>query len=519
MTEPTRRGVIAGAAGIVALGAFGARAQTLAATTASLQIQSNRLLNYVPASYCGFSIEQMTLENPSIYSAKNDGLVAIHRRVSTTGVLRIGGNSSEFCWWRPTSSATPPPPSSRGFGRPDNWMPQAFHAITPAAIKNLRDFLDATGWTCIYGLNFGNGSPDANAAHADFVAKTLGPRLRYFQIGNEPDFYGGANNMLRAPGWNFDSYLSEWIATATAVIERVPSARFGGPDVGSTPDWIVKFGRRARPVLGERLVELSGHYYAKGPPGAADATIEGLLKPDLRVRDRMAQIMPVARAERLGFRMSEGNSCFSGGKAGLSNAFASALWGMDYMLQMASLGCSGINLHGGGGSEISHSLGDHLPGARNQRDIDIAKLGSFYSPFQGNPKVGYEARPLLYAVMAVQAFSETQMVDVDFDPGKANATAFAAEAPDGWRVALVNKDAERDVTVRVQVPPATRSVGLWRLSASSLDATEGVTLGGAAVAPRTSDWTPEVTSAQVETGGIVAISLPRASATVVFLGR
>ena len=91
--------------------------------------------------------------------------------------------------------------------------------------------------------------------------------------------------------------------------------------------------------------------------------------------------------------MAEGNSCFRGGKPGMSNALAGALWGMDYMLEMATLGCSGINFHGGSGNVISMSLGNKLPGARNARDLEIARLGSFYSPIAGNREVGYTARP------------------------------------------------------------------------------------------------------------------------------
>ena len=46
----------------------------------------------------------------------------------------------------------------------------------------------------------------------------------------------------------------------------------------------------------------------------------------------------------------------------MSNAFCSALWAADYMLKLASYGCVGVNLHGGGSKQIRDSLGGHLPG-------------------------------------------------------------------------------------------------------------------------------------------------------------
>jgi hypothetical protein len=442
MGNTTRRTVLKSAAalaGLTTLAVAGA-----AARRAQLAIRADEPLNQLPASYNGFSIETATLENPQVYHAANRSLVELFRRLTPNGVLRLGGNSSEFCWWKADENTQRPEIHVEGQGRTDNWMPQKFHAITPLAVDNLRTFLDACGWTCIYGLNFGTGSPERDAREAACVARALGPRLRYFQIGNEPDFYRAENNLLRPRGWDFDDYLREWMAIAHAVIDAVSDARFGGPDVGSSADWVVRFGNQAPRVLGSRLLELTGHYYAAGPPDSPEANITNLLKPDPRIAERMNAIMPVARAQKLGFRMAEGNSCYRGGKAGMSNALAGALWGLDYMLDMGARGCVGINFHGGGGSVISSALGDKLPGARDARDLEIARLGTFYSPVAGNPAEGYTARPLFLAMQMVQEFAATQLVATELDAGGANVTAYAAHGAQGWRIALVNKDAHAD---------------------------------------------------------------------------
>ncbi|HEV8443203.1 MAG TPA: hypothetical protein VGQ27_06970, partial [Steroidobacteraceae bacterium] len=342
------------------------------------------------------------------------------------------------------------------------------------------------------------------------------PKLRYFQIGNEPDFYRASNNLLRPAGWDFPDYLNEWMAIARAVIAAVPGARFGGPDVGSSADWVVRFGEQASGLLGERLVELTGHYYAEGPPDSPQANIENLLKPDPRIAERMDAIMPVARAHKLGFRMSEGNSCYRGGKAGMSNALAGALWGMDYMLDMGARGCQGINFHGGGGSEISSALGDKLPGARDARDLEIARLGTFYSPLAGNPSVGYQARPLFYAMMAVEQFAGCVLVKTEFDTRGVNATAYAGVQHDGFRVALVNKDAARDLDVRIELPKSLRADFAWRLTGPALDATDDIMLAGAQVAASDADWKPRTETLRYPPGSFT-FHLPRASAAILFL--
>jgi hypothetical protein len=38
------------------------------------------------------------------------------------------------------------------------------------------------------------------------------------------------------------------------------------------------------------------------------------------------------------------------------------LWAADYLLKLASYGCAGVNLHGGGSKQIRASLGGHFPG-------------------------------------------------------------------------------------------------------------------------------------------------------------
>jgi hypothetical protein len=457
---------------------------------AHLIITPNDTLDSVPVDYTGLSIETLQLADPNYFSPDNPDLVALFRRLSAHGVLRLGGNSSEFCWWRDSPDALPPVERTAGQGRADNWMPQAFHAITPNAIDNLAGFLNATGWTLIYGLNFGTGSPERDASQAAYVAHAAGPRLQCFQIGNEPDFYCHSNNLLRPAGWDFGDYLNEWTAIADAVSARVSDARFGGPDMGASSDWVIKFAETAPARVGARLTMLSGHYYAEGPPDSPGANIASLLAPKPGVAKRMNEIMPVVRRYKLDYRMTEGNSCYRGGKAGMSNAFAAALWGGDYMLEMASLGCKGVNFHGGGGSQISASLGGKLPGARDAADLAMAKLGSFYSPIAGSLEASFSARPIFYGMMLAEQFAGTTLVRTVFDSGGVNATAYTAGVGNGYRIALFNKDDATDLAVTIAVAGvAPTAAQIWRLTAPALDAISGVTLAGAEIG-RGGEWRP-----------------------------
>lgn len=513
MTTLDRRTLLASGAAFAGTAAFAGPAGR-----AELKLRPAETLNDIPADYNGFSVETAQLADPLVYDAGNVSAVAIYRRLSPNGVLRIGGNSSEFCWWKATPGAQQPVITAKGHGRADNYMPQHFTAITPEAIDNLRGFLDATGWNCVYGLNFGTGSPERDAEEAAYVARALGPKLLYFQIGNEPDFYRDPNNLLRPAGWDFPDYLNEWTAIAEAIISRVPNAKFGGPDVGSSADWVVRFAQAAPKRLGNRIIGLSGHYYAEGPPNSPDATIANLLKTDPRIAERMDAIIPAAKAAGLAFRMAEGNSCYRGGKPDMSNALASALWGGDYMLDMAARGCKGINFHGGPGSQIANSLGDKLPGARNAADMEIARLGTFYSPIAGNRSVGFSARPLFYAMMLVERFAGLKMIGTKFDAAGANAHAYAATSEGGFRIAVFNKDAARDLSLRVDLAGhKAKAANLWRLTGPALDATKAITLAGAEVNQGDAAWAPRDIEKLVPHGGVFDLKVPHASAVLMFV--
>jgi hypothetical protein len=435
----------------------------------------------VPVDYLGFSCETAQLADPTFFAADNHELVSLFKALTPEGILRLGGNSSEFCWWKTKATDQPPelPDSAR---RADNWMPHAFTAVEPVAVDRLADFLKATGWTAIYGLNLGTGSPEQDAEEAAYVARKLGKRLLFFQIGNEPEYYRDANNRLRTQDWNFDKYLAQWMTFAKAVIARVPDARFGGPDVGSNVQWVIQFARAASQQLPGRIVACTSHYYVMGPPDNPGTTVARLLAPDRRVDQEVPRIISVARQNHLDYRMTEGNSCYRGGKPGVSNAFCSALWAADYLLKLASFGCAGVNLHGGGASVIRISLGGHLPGENLTPDgAAIAAEGSFYTPIAGSREKGFKARPVFYGMKLAGVLAGGRMRPALFDPPPANADAWAADMPDGrTRLVLINKDARQKLQISIA---SAHNAKLWRLQAPGLTATSGVTLAGAEIKP------------------------------------
>ena len=85
----------------------------------------------------------------------------------------------------------------------------------------------------------------------------------------------------------------------------------------------------------------------------------------------------------------------------------------------------------GSAKQIAAGLGDKLPGAQSAADLEVARLGTFYSPFAGNRAEGFGARPIFYGMMLVEQFAGTTLVANEFDAAGANATAYTAKAADG----------------------------------------------------------------------------------------
>ncbi len=475
-----RRFLLSAAATAVSLQAFGQQSTPL---TAQVQIDSNGVGPVIAANFIGLSYETQQLADPTFFSPANVTLVARFKELTPNGVLRIGGNTSDVGWWKPTPSSTRPPlppnvvlvPSRPG-ERP---FQELAYSITPEAIHNLREFLDATGWTCLYGINLGSSTPARAAEEAASVAATLGDKLHYFQLGNEPDLF--PVRFRDKATWSVDTYLDEWLACANAVQKRVPAASFGLPDTSGNPAWSSRIAERLSELKSRnacpRLAAITHHYYFGGPPANPEINIDRLLHPDPRV----AAVAATTRsaAEKLGvvYRLSEGNTCYKGGKPGVSDVMAAALWAADYLLTLASLGYSGVNLHGGGGKAVADSLGGTLPGEALMPDPNAPHPRPFYTPIAqfGTESV---AEPIFWGMKFAGAFAGATSIPLHFTPGPVNATAYAARRGSEVLLAVINKDALQPLTLELSPNSNQAWSVVQKLTAQSLTSHE-VTLAAA----------------------------------------
>jgi hypothetical protein len=436
----------------------------------------------MPIDFVGLSYEVQQLADPSFFSAQNTGLIREFKALSSTGVLRLGGNTSEFAYWKPSPDSLEPehPQVREVVGEPK----AQYYAVTPEAVRNLAEFLQAIRWNCIYGIGMGTNTPVCAAEEAVFVAETLGDRLQYFQIGNEADLF---DRHLRDPKtWSAKTYLEEWLTLARAIAARVPTAKFGMPDVASKVSWLNEIADQWHSIQAPpRVTTLTHHYYFGGPATNPEVNIPNLLKPATMQKVQNTANIASAAASKMGarVRMTEGNTCYRGGKPGVSDVFAAALWAADYSLLLASNDYSGVNLHGGTGKSVANSVGGSLPGdslleAKDEtREQIAAHPHPFYTPI-GTFGSDYVLEPVAYGLKFAGSFSGGTLLKAELSTKLqatgVNATAYAAKLPGGHTsVIILNKDAAADLEVELDFGrDASGAVQTETLHAPGLDSRE-----------------------------------------------
>lgn len=486
MIRPSRREFcsVAAALGASALTAPNWLLAQTAVLQISLAIDPATRLTKVPADFMGLSYESGQLAYPDFFSPQNTALIQMFRTLSPSGVLRLGGNLSEFTLWSESEPATPPDADGLVGPDPGHREPRTF-TITPRSIRNLQGFLSATGWSCIYGLNLGGGTLEQALAEGKFVAKTLGRQLISVQFGNEPDLFKHRDQENRP--WTCDEYLAKWKTFRAAFREKLREVAVAGPDTASNQDWVRHFTQD----VSKDIVLATSHYYPLGPPSDPRMTIDRLLHPGAGFDYACRQALDSARTAGLPFRMAEGNSCYNAGKPGVSDTFASALWAGDFCLQMASLGCVGVNLHGG--------------------------ANGYYSPIVGSIENGFSARPEYYGLMLAQQFAGRTLQRATLEAQEANITAYAAgRGTTTDLVAILNKDG-RDAEVTIAAASGGfKRAAVERLEALTIDAKREVTFQGSVV---TGDgqFRPRVSKPLNPNSGKVRLAVPRYSAALIRL--
>lgn len=250
------------------------------------------------------------------------------------GLLRLGGNSQDNTCW--DAKSAPLPKFCQG-------------EITPAQLRLWATASRISGWPLTIGINLKQNNPQwALKEVTEGIAREIPAKdIVALEIGNEPVLFtrdGG-----RPKPYTTVQQASDFLRYADAFAKNPVARQFKlmGPD---------NFGWNLKPAeLGQwtdlvgphRLAMVTTHMYAKTVCNNHTFTMQSLLGKPLA--DRWAKLSRawVEAAEQRGvpLALDETNSASCGGMPGVSNAFASTVWGLDWMFMSAQSGMRYVDFH------------------------------------------------------------------------------------------------------------------------------------------------------------------------------
>ena len=450
----------------------------------------------IPADFSGLSFESSNLlpdkDGTYQFSDKNTDLVRLFRTIGIRN-LRLGGGTADG---------------------PEYKVPG------PADIDQLFAFAKAADVKVIYTLRLLNGDQKSDAEIARYVEQHYPDRLVCFQIGNEPDWHSFhtspghekdpriVESVPDNPGSAYSSFLADWREFASAINTLVPAAAYAGPDTGSnypvpgTKDtdfdgqsWSEHFARDEK--SSGHLLFVTQHDYTG--QSATDVSVPKAISSMLS-KDWVDRLYPMlfthvldpVEKEGFSYRMTEAND-YTGGVNGASNAYASALWALDYLHWHAEHGAAGVNFH-------------------NKRWI---YTDTVYLDASGK----YRFNPKAYAIRAFDVGSNGNAIPLSItNDARLNLTAYAVRGDQELYVTLINKEygeGAREATVTLIAKGVTgRTVGMFlKAPKGDVTARDGITFGGAPIA--NDRWDGSWTELSLSKDGQSTLQVPPASALVV----
>jgi hypothetical protein len=482
-----------------------------AAPLAAVSVRNDTLGAAIPRDFVGFSLEVSTagqgigaFQGPApggaarpaeqpVYAlghpgSPNEGFFRFMRNMGP-GILRLGGNSQDnSCWDR--DHAPHPDACQAGLDAGD------LRLFAAAAA--------ASGWRLIVGLNLKQNAPAwALGEVTDGVARDIPPEHVFaLEPGNEPDLF--ARTPYRPRDYTAADQAREFLAYLRAFEANATARPYAIVGPATCCDWRnpQDLGLFVDSVGRERLKWITVHNYSATTCGGQTVSVARLLSPELmdRFNREALPLAAVARARGLPIAMAETNSASCGGMPGVSNAFASALWGLDYAFSLATDGFVNVDYH------ISYRPGG----------------GSSYNPVDtyGGPDASGRwryrnvAQPLYYGLYLFARHASGAHLVPATVASDANVRAYAASgcAECVVKVFVLNKDTSASGAVRVHLARGMGGASLLLLDAPSLGAGAAeVRYGGQQFDSDGAIAEPRTAAVQPDANGDYVFTLPNAA--------
>lgn len=242
--------------------------------------------------------------------------------------------------------------------------------------------------------------------------------------------------------------------------------------------------------------ELTSHWYPGSHCGSSTTSIPALMSSTTytKTRTKLQGIMSIEARLHAPIPMviNESNSASCSGQPGVSNAYATSLWSLDYLMQTAQSGVSRLQFH----TNTAAICGDFQPRDSVNYPISYRYYGAFCAADQtalDNNQLS--AAPLYYGIWAFRQVPNGRFVDLDLaDSDLSKIRGYGVKNLHGnLTLVLINlqdpsSTESTDDAVTLKLPTSYRSgqaVTLQSSAAGGLSSTDAsaITLGVRTVAP------------------------------------
>jgi len=308
----------------------------------SVNINPNRPISAaIRPNFVGFSIETFTAlnwfgSNPK--RVKDSFVVLMKQLMMTSGQrgpeFRIGGNSADVA----------------AFSYDNELLPNTSFIITPNELIMINEAMKSINSAAVHDLYFRlDSNYTYGVNHVQAINDIIGwDNVLALEIGNECDLYGG--NGYRDPKtWSFDTYVGEWRNYVNTIRAALPSLRpnlFQGATF-LTSNWLKDLAGFTQ-TQQKDLLTVSIHAYPSTHCGH-NVTIDQLLSDDEAESEAnliIANHLVSGNSNlTVPLQIGESNDVSCHGQPDVSDTFASALWLIDYLFNLARVNVRGISIH------------------------------------------------------------------------------------------------------------------------------------------------------------------------------
>jgi hypothetical protein len=413
----------------------------------------------IPPSFLGLSIEYNELSSYESAGTLFDRVISLLGPGDGTGMLlRVGGMSADDAYWETPTTTAPA------------WV----FAIGAGWLSELSALVQRDRLQVILDLNLAVHSPALAASFARAAAAALpAGSLAGFEIGNEPDLYWHQPGLQReriastiagtpfawTVGYAARDYVRDYRAYARTLLAAAPGVPLAGPaTAAASAAWLAALNglgaSRPRIITTHRYPlsncwPIGSRFYPTIPALLADGSSAGLAAS-------LQGTVAYVRRSHLTLRLDEMNSVSCGGKEGVANSFASALWALDALFEMMRAGVDAVNWH--------------------------IRPGTLNAPFHlvGD---GIDPLPELYglAVFAQMLRTGNRLLGVHTtESSDLHLKVWALGSRRGLSVLVIN-EGPRAARVTLDLGRTAGPALLRRLTAPTVSSSSGVTFGGRSI--------------------------------------